>query len=389
MNLVFCSETRFVRTSANEIYSIDGSITSNLWKRYLTKFEHIYVMARVLHDDKYNVNKKYLASAESVTFIDLPYYVGPIEFLKVRRKLQQIIKKNLNPKYVYICRVPGNIGSIVSSYLYKRNIPYGVEVVGDPWDVFAPGAVKHPFRMFFRYIGYKDLRKIVYRSIAALYVTKNKLQARYPVSKNSFTISASNVQLIEGNIPDKCKILQNKDMYKLLSIGSLEQMYKAPDIVLRALALLKERGINFKLKWLGDGFYKNEMQILANKLNLTENVVFLGNVPRLVVERELKEADLFLLVSRTEGLPRAMIEAMAFGLPCIGTNVGGIPELLDEQVLISKDDYVSLADKIEYMIEHINFTNEQAHKNFVKAKEYRESVLQINREKFYEYLISR
>ena len=171
MDLVFCTEARFVRRSSGVVYSIDGGLTNSLWERYLRKFGHVYVMARVLLDDDYPINDKYLASNERVSFIDLPYYVGPIQYLKVRRKLNKIVAANLMSGCVYICRVPGEIGTLMARHLKKNGMPYGVEVVGDPWDVFAPGAVRHPLRVYFRYRGTHDFKQTVDQANAAHYVT--------------------------------------------------------------------------------------------------------------------------------------------------------------------------------------------------------------------------
>lgn len=388
MDLIFCTEGRFIRHSEDLVYSVDGSLTNILWKRYLTKFDHIYVMARVLSDSELTVNEKYLASNERVSFIDLPYYVGPLQYLKVKCGLKRKIRENLRTDCVYICRVPGEIGNQVSSYLRKQNIPYGVEVVGDPWDVFASGAVKHPLRIYFRYRGAYYLKKVVSKAKAALYVTERQLQSRYPISSSAFQLSASNVQIRNENLPIIAKRFYEKASYSLLSIGSLEQMYKAPDVVLKALSILKGRGVHCNLTWLGEGKYKREMEELASVLQVDKEVCFKGNVARDKVDEELAKADLFLLVSRTEGLPRAIIEAMAMGLPCVGTRVGGIPELLDEQALIPKDDALALANKIEYMINYWDFTNSLAKRNFEEAKKYYDETLRKRREEFYEYLIS-
>lgn len=388
MDLVFCTEARLVRRSSGLVYSIDGGLTNNLWQRYLCKFNHVYVMARVLSDDDCPINDKYLASSERVSFIDLPYYLGPIQYLKTRRKLNKIVANSLMPDCVYICRVPGEIGTLVADHLRRCKIPYGVEVVGDPWDVFAPGAVRHPFRVFFRYRGTYDLKRTVVRAAAALYVTENQLQKRYPVNNSVFSISASDVQISSRNLPSSEKVLYKKEKYNLLSVGSWEQMYKAPDVVLEALALLKDRGVYCRLTWLGEGKNKGEMQKLASALHITNDVNFKGNVSREEVDEELKNSDLFLLVSRTEGLPRALIEAMAMGLPCIGTQVGGIPELLNKQMLIRAGDSLALANKIEFLLTHIDMANKEANRNYEFAKNYYDSVLQQRRESFYQYLIS-
>lgn len=140
MDLVFCAEGRFVRRSDNSVYSLNGNLTNHLWSRYLNAFDRIYVMARVLFDDSIEVRDTYLASSERVSFIDLPYYIGPSQYMKVRLDLIRVIRKYIEPGRVYICRIPGQIGNLVIGELQRKGIPYGVEVVADPWDIFAPGA---------------------------------------------------------------------------------------------------------------------------------------------------------------------------------------------------------------------------------------------------------
>lgn len=388
MDLVFCTEGRFVRRSDNSVYSLDGSLTNLLWSRYLNAFDKIYVMARVFFDDNIEVRDTYLASSERVSFIDLPYYIGPSQYMNVRLGLISVIRKYIEPGRVYICRIPGQIGNLVVGELQRKGIPYGVEVVGDPWDVFAPGGLKQSFRFFFRYYSYYYLRKAVKKSVAALYVTEKALQYRYPVRSGSFQVAASDVQIDIDQLPPKVKAFCQRDIYNLVSVGSLEQMYKAPDIVLCAIKKLKDRGVGCYLTWLGDGAYKAPMAELADSLGIKGQVCFRGNVPPDEVIKQLSQSDIFLLVSRTEGLPRALIEAMAMGLPCIGTQVGGIPELLDEKVLIPRDDVDALVNKVEYMIYTTNFASEQADRNYEKSKEYYGAILKAKRDSFYQYLIS-
>lgn len=386
MNLYFINEGRFVRKGEN-VYSINGNFTNRLWERYLTVFDKIYIIARVTNDNEIETRFEYLANNDKVSFIDLPYYIGPYQYLKVQNKIRETINKNLSQGNVYICRVPGQIGYTASKLLSNKNIPYGVEVVGDPWDIYTVGSINHPLRFFFRYKGYFDLKKIINNSAACIFVTQETLQKKYLKSKDTYQIAASDVYLDENNIADQAHILTNKEEYNLISIGSLAQLYKAPDIVLEALQILQSKGYNCKLTWLGEGKYKGEMISLAEKLGLTDNVYFIGNVPPEEVVNNLIKSDIFLLVSRTEGLPRAIIEAMAMGLPCIGSNVGGIPELLDKDVIIQKEDSKGLADKIEYMIKNKTFSNMQALRNLSESKNYSDSVLKEKREKFYNKLI--
>lgn len=385
MRLFFITEGRFVRRSNGVVYSVNGGFDNSLWERYLRFFDEICVVGRVLSDDKFVVKEANLASNDKVSFIDLPYYVGPIEYLKVKQKIRGVLDKVLVSGVAYICRVPGQIGRLATSILIRKKIPYAVEVVGDPWDVFAPGGVKHVLRPWFRYQGRKELRKSVENAGAALYVTNKKLQVRYPVKRGVFQIGVSDVKIDAVSMPLSPHVLKSKpSVLKIISVGSLEQMYKSPDVVLKAMKLLQNKGIHCELTWLGDGRFKESMIELADKLGMAICCHFVGNVSSQEVRRYLSESDLFVLVSRTEGLPRALIEAMAMGLPCIGSNVGGIPELLEEVVVVEKNQVKELADKIELMHVDIAFANQQAVRNYAEAKDYYDEVLDKKRMLFFE-----
>ena len=95
---------------------------------------------------------------------------------------------------------------------------------------------------------------------------------------------------------------------------------------------------------IGEGRYRGELQQLATGLGVDTH--FTSQLKRAEVMTQLDRADLFVLASRTEGLPRALLEAMARGLPCVATRVGGIPELLDDDVLCDGGSVAQLVDRI-------------------------------------------
>lgn len=386
MELVFACEGHFVKNAQGEYYSENGGFTNQLWNRYLFIFSHILVIARVKVEASYYAKEALRADNEKVSFVDLPDYVGPMQYLKARRRIKQLIKKEMVPGRAYLCRLPGTIGGEVISVLKRREMPYGVEVVGDPWDVFAPGAFKHPLRMVLRYQGYWGLKKGVKYAMAVLYVTKEQLQKRYPALEARWIGNASNVMIKSESVPPQAHVLRKKERYELISVGSLAQMYKAPDVVIQALVLLKERGVNVHVTWLGDGVYKENMQEYAHSLGVGDMITFAGAVSMETVAEYLRASDIFILVSRTEGLPRALIEAMAEGLPCVATNVGGIPELLEDAMLIPKNDAKALADKVAYLLRDIEEANRQAEVNYLQAKDYYDVVLQKRRNDFYRHL---
>lgn len=385
MKLYFSTEARFVKRN-NRYYSL-GGYTTELWNRYLEHFDELVIIARVTTDDSIIIDESMNASCNRVSFIELPYYIGFKGYILKRTSIISSLSKKLINDGCYICRLPGQIGGIVISVLNKKKIPYSCEVVGNPWDVFAKGSVEHPLRPIIRRISTVILKKQVKNSEACLYVTQRTLQQMYPTRKKTFSVGVSDVIVRDDLISSEPKVLGYKNQYSIISVGSLAQMYKAPDIVLTALYILKKRGFNLHLTWLGDGKFKQDMIDFSKKLGVDAD--FKGNVSPDIVHQNLTLSDIFLLVSRTEGLPRAMVEAMAHGLPCIGSRVGGIPELLESSALVEKDNPEQLAELIQKMITDYEFVNAQARRNLNEAFFYKESRLKILRNSFFEYIKSK
>jgi glycosyltransferase involved in cell wall biosynthesis len=126
------------------------------------------------------------------------------------------------------------------------------------------------------------------------------------------------------------------------------------------------------------------MQQLAEKLDCADMVNFVGPVAHTQVAVYLEQSDIFVMPSRTEGLPRALLEAMAKGLPCIASNVGGIPELLSEQYLVEKDNAAQLANTILNLSQSIPLLSEASERNLRTAREYEITILNQRRKTFYQ-----
>jgi glycosyltransferase involved in cell wall biosynthesis len=161
----------------------------------------------------------------------------------------------------------------------------------------------------------------------------------------------------------------------------LAQRYKGIDVLIRALRVLGDRGRRCELVVIGEGRYRDELEQLASQLRV--EVHFTSQLTRGEVMNQLDRADLFVLASRTEGLPRALLEAMARGLPCVATRVGGIPELLDDEVLCEKESVGQLADRIGAILDGSVNPNRQAVNNLTRARDFRTEMLRGRRRDFY------
>jgi glycosyltransferase involved in cell wall biosynthesis len=160
----------------------------------------------------------------------------------------------------------------------------------------------------------------------------------------------------------------------------MEHLYKAQDVLLDAVTGLP----SVERTLVGDGRCRRALEARAERMGLTASVRFRGALPAgEPVRRALDDADLFVLPSRQEGLPRAMIEAMARGLPCLGSAVGGVGELLPQDCLVAAGDAQSLRAKILTFAADPARMAREAAGNLVRAREYHEDALRRRRRAFY------
>ena len=101
--------------------------------------------------------------------------------------------------------------------------------------------------------------------------------------------------------------------------------------------------------------YAATLQEQVGRLCLAGRVQFVGQVPQQALAAWMRNACVFVLPSTSEGLPRVIIEAMATGLPVIGSRVGGIPEMVKNGTtgfLVSPGDVAALAERLRWVLEH-------------------------------------
>lgn len=115
--------------------------------------------------------------------------------------------------------------------------------------------------------------------------------------------------------------------FRILCTGRLVGA-KGQAVLLLAMAELVQRQSNIQLVFIGDGPDRRNLETLVDERGLRPFVTFAGSQNHDRVLEMLRTADLFVLPSFAEGVPVALMEAMAVGVPCISTFVGGIPELI-------------------------------------------------------------
>lgn len=400
MNLLISVESHFYRTPDGSVYT--KSIENyKFWKRYLEVFEELTVLARV-KDVIEKDNKWLISSGDNVRFVALPDYVGPKQFVMHMHEINKLISETITQVDCAILRGPGVVGTIVWRQIRKTKKVYGLEVVGDPWESLAPGTVKNIARPLARLYFTQALKKQCIEANAVSYVTEKTLQKRYPSKNRSNSYGISDVTLevehLESNSSsgeldrNQTSNKESLNSYKdsnitIINVGSMTTLYKAQDIQIKAINECLKRGYNVKLILVGDGVYRKVFENLAKNLKIEDRINFTGMLAGVnEVTKELDKADIFILPSTTEGLPRALIEAMSRKLPCIASNVGGIPELLPEECLVKPGDYIGLANKIIELISNPDEMEKYRRKNSEKSKEFSSDILEKRRVHFYTKL---
>lgn len=146
--------------------------------------------------------------------------------------------------------------------------------------------------------------------------------------------------------------------HRLLSVGRLDAI-KGFDVLLPALAILRDRGVPFESMVIGEGEERASLEALRQELGLADRVTFVGARPQTEVREAMAESTLMVMPcvvtpeGNADGIPNVLTEAMAAGLPVISTRVSGIPELIDDRVsgrLVDQRDPVALADAIAALL---------------------------------------
>jgi glycosyltransferase involved in cell wall biosynthesis len=386
MNVLIVLDYKFMRSPEGAVWTAVGQAYS-FWARYLEVFDAVRVVARLV--DVPVADPRWLrADGPSVTFVAVPPYHGPMEYALRRGEIRNAVVRSFSAADAVVLRVGSVLADAVLPRLMKEGHPYAVEVIGDPWDTFSPGAMKHPLRAFFRRWFAHRLRAQCSGASAAAYVTEEALQRRYPAAPGSLMAGFSDVELPpEAFVAEPRPIRVGRECTAIITVGTLEQLYKSQDVLIDAVGQEVRDGQDLRLVFVGDGQYRTALEERARKQGLGGRVKFLGWLPSgKTVRAELDAAGLFGLPSRQEGLPRAMVEAMARGLPCLGSTVGGIPELLPAEDMVPPGDARKLAQKIREMVTDPGRMAMMSARNLEKAKGYREDALAGRRRAFFRHV---
>lgn len=364
-----------------QVYS-SGGFPQSIWTRYLRFSDCLTVAARLTEASNIELSGV-VSSREAIKFVAIPNISGPVRWLRNYQKARELISELVREASLVIIRLPSEIGLLTFGVCRELGVPYALELVGDVRESLAHHG--SPVAKAYSTLAAYRTRQAVKEAPFCIYVTNRYLQELYPCK--GVIGCASNVVLnTESSVSIqqalKEKALARKPVFGL--IGTLETEYKGLDIAIKAIALLRGYGVPAELKVLGKG-NPQRFVALARSLNVNQAVSFDGvRHAGAEVNRWLDELTYYLQPSRTEGLPRALIEAMARGLPAVGSDVGGIPELLDKQhvfkSLLPEELFQHMKKLIECSAEEYF---EYGYRNYLKSTDYEMGKVEAQRNLFW------
>ncbi len=367
--LIITNEYVFDRTPDGAVWTRDNYAPS-YWAMYLEHIEEIVVVARIRDVDRCGPTHVQV-SAPNVRFAAVPPYHG-MGVLAHLRAILRTVDDVWQPGDLLVLRLPGTISGLVALTRRIRRRPYAAEVVGDPYDMLARGVTGQRVAPLVRHFSTASLKAACRRAVGVSYVTDAAMQRRYPPGPRTTATAYAHVELPPDQRASPRTLPGPGMPFGLVSVSTLAAMYKGIDVLLRALVLVRDKGIDARLVVVGGGRHQRELEALAADLGLADVCEFTGGLPSGAAVRErLEAADLFVLPTRAEGLPSALIEAMAVGLPAVASAVGGVGELLPEAHTPPAGDVDALAAAIVRLATDADEYHGASVRNLERAADFR------------------
>jgi glycosyltransferase involved in cell wall biosynthesis len=354
-----------------------GKLNANSFDRYLEHFNLLTIVSRFKVNQTISTfhNKITSSKVNFIGFENQSTFLNRFVFRKIYKKKLTTIINDLDG---LIIRVPSEIGFLAAEIAYEHRIPYICEVVACPVD--AMDGNSNVKSTLYKNIIKSAMKDSVARADGCLYVTDSFLQERYP--NYGFNVSASNVEIDIITAP---KVHLAKSVYRITLVGNLDSHHKGYELLYKTLEEMdKKLNFNIEVILVGLGtLYKQDL----NFENI--NVNFIGGLTKNEVFSILDGSDLYIQPSNQEGLPRATIEAMSRGLPCVVSDAGGLPELINANLVHCKNDHMNLAKLIMEILTSPKIYNVAARENTKMVKKFLSTELKVKRFHFYNQLKNR
>lgn len=360
----------------------------DFYQRYLRVFEELRIANRVI--DEPDLKKgRVLLDDSRIEIHPLPIFHGPAEYARTYFSTGRAMNNAVVGCDAAVLRLPSTVAQRISKQVIKAGIPYATEIVFDACD--GADTANNLFeKMLWRIID-RQMRSTCAEADGVACVTEKYLQRRYFSKKPNHFVNNYSTLNLDKSFFTSARQYPEKEVLTIahvdLQIGLHSR--KGTDIIIQALGKIKkEKGIIVNVKFAGDDWDNSTEKILdfAKEHGIEGQVACTGLLSRKELTAFLDNADLFVLPTKAEGLPRVIIEAIAKGLPTITTPASGNPELISSDYLVPFYDVDTLAQKIELLVTNKAEYERVSKANYKHSLQYEGSLLQDRRDEFYRNL---
>jgi glycosyltransferase involved in cell wall biosynthesis len=245
----------------------------------------------------------------------------------------EVMRYNNNLKNVY---------TTVHGYHFAEstwNLDYYLKMY--PYDWYT----RYPYYNIGRFLERKNLRNMKHILAVSKYM-KNSLVKNYEIEERKISVVPNGIEIKNQNI-------KRRFSHNLLLVGNNFQT-KGVSTLIYATRILKREFPEMKITIVGEDKASGYMKKLAEENGVGKNFNFTGHVDYNQMEEHYAKADIFTMPSTIESFGIALLEAMGYGLPLIGTSVGGIPEIIEDKkngFIIPPKKPRMLADTIRLLFE--------------------------------------
>jgi phosphatidylinositol alpha-1,6-mannosyltransferase len=336
---VICCQGHFYNCS-------DAIIDYAYLTRYLAHYDEIQVLVRTRHADHVDASLPQI-DGNGVRVVPLP---DPQSLRETVMSLPPLIRDIVHAvKHSQACylKMPDVLGTLVGLILWCLRRAYAVEVVADSYQCIRH-AKKTMFGCDLAARLFDSLtRFLVSRATAVTYISQF-LQLKYPHPRPEcqFVFCSVDISDTDRGLPRR---LDDFDAtpFRLVAAGRLSAEKGHIHLIHAMKTVVETSERRVLLEVLGEGPERPALEAEVKALGLEDHVQFLGYIKRgTPLNTYLDKAQLYVLPSLTEGMGRGLIEAMARGVPCVASAVGGVPEYLDPDCLVTAADPAGLAGKI-------------------------------------------
>ena len=159
------------------------------------------------------------------------------------------------------------------------------------------------------------------------------------------------------------KDIDKEETFKIIQLGELNIEIKGQDILIEAISILRNKGINnISVDFIGDGKDRMSLEKLTKEMGLCNNIKFLGQKNRDYIYSNLKDYDLMCHPSRSEGFGLVIAEGLAAGLPILVPDAGGPYEVIERGkygCTFTNENAEDCAAKIEYIMNNYKEVSEK------------------------------